>query len=922
MIPSPNPCTGSGTSDNSLSKTDPFIATPPRKPVAKHPESPTPKTPRSKSTPLRQRFLDEVTMSPGTSSTPPRTPSQSPTRGAGGVKAATGLLSQTPKPMLEVGQNGFYFSMEIPEKKITPRRAATPDAKGAGRVTPSPEKQKRSEVKTGGRVRDILRKNLFGTPTKQVARSAAQGREDGVRTLGKCGVQTQAGESAVTDVSEKDATGASITLVASLETATALSSPALPSPITESGTTQPPPTSSMQQRTPQPPSATFAPTKDTTLGPRKAPAASTPFNIGQLMANHSSSKTSKTQPLPASGLESMPTPLRKMSERLGLRSPNVVRKDTTNLGGEKSIVVTPAQELVPQSPLSRLDFQTNAAVMHGAAAIPLPSSLPPSPSPQTSTTQMEPRLQTNYPISPIISSPHPHTTADNPSLPSPATPSRPHHPLRTQSFGTPLRLRSSMQSEMLRVQESLKRSLGPDVFQAVSSSSRPGTPPSFFETTAPSPLATRSSNSTPTPTPQPRSATLGRKTPRPVSMLGGAPAKAEDAPGVAVSRTTTATRASKSRPKSMIVGSARVLETIASHTKGPPLDSPRERAKQRSMAGAGADAAEPTRGIGVGREAIRNKSDGGAASTAPEPEAKAEGRAKTPKPQPVVRTTKAAALRAAQHSKVPLSNPPNARPTGPRPTVSRPRPKSQIFCQPAAPPTASPATDPKPKTEKGMGALGRAKSVKAVASGPVSKTTTTALGRAKSVKAVAPGAASSKAATVAPKREVRKERRELKTPEPQSRDLRADSGTGGRYAEECCTESFTPPGGPTRLPSPIKSPSKTRLDVCGGRTPPPPPAPVFNAVNPASQPLSKKYKQGAQRISSDHTPPRRVLSGPRIPPAALQIATTPAARHFLLDANALRSPSKEIQNSLDAAIDRKIAEDRARVTELELAGWL
>ncbi|KAJ4405832.1 hypothetical protein N0V91_004941 [Didymella pomorum] len=165
---------------------DPFVTTPPREAKS---QSSKPATPSNKAnTPLHKRFLQEVNMGPDTASTPPRTPSRSPTRN----KIAS-------KQTLEVGQNGFYFSMEIPERKIVASRpasrAATPEVK-TGRVTPSPEKisgrltpgrvtpgrlspspkkDTKSEMKGtpsgGGKVRDILRKNLFGTPTKKVTNS-------------------------------------------------------------------------------------------------------------------------------------------------------------------------------------------------------------------------------------------------------------------------------------------------------------------------------------------------------------------------------------------------------------------------------------------------------------------------------------------------------------------------------------------------------------------------------------------------------------------------------------------------------------------------------------------------------------------------------------------------------------------------------
>ncbi|KAJ4326213.1 hypothetical protein N0V94_000160 [Neodidymelliopsis sp. IMI 364377] len=111
-------------------------------------------------------------------------------------------------------------------------------------------------------------------------------------------------------------------------------------------------------------------------------------------------------------------------------------------------------------------------------------------------------------------------------------------------------------------------------------------------------------------------------------------------------------------------------------------------------------------------------------------------------------------------------------------------------------------------------------------------------------------------------------KRTVKTPEP--RDTKADSGVG---------ESYTPPGNPTRLPSPIKSPSKTRLVI------PVTPAPKKTA------PPTKTPAADATRIKT-----------------VLPLKTPVNRRMDPRDPNAMRTPSKEIESSLNRAIDAKIAE--------------
>ncbi|KAF2023357.1 hypothetical protein EK21DRAFT_118833 [Setomelanomma holmii] len=127
----------------------------------------TPSTPKSaarkedRSTPLHRRFLKEVDMSPAT---PPRSLSRtregSPGKGRG--SPSKGKESPT-KQKLEVGQNGFYFSCELSISKITPKKSGTP-AKGGERVrTPSPCKTPSKQVV------DPLVRNT-GTPTKTTHR--------------------------------------------------------------------------------------------------------------------------------------------------------------------------------------------------------------------------------------------------------------------------------------------------------------------------------------------------------------------------------------------------------------------------------------------------------------------------------------------------------------------------------------------------------------------------------------------------------------------------------------------------------------------------------------------------------------------------------------------------------------------------------
>lgn len=90
-------------------------------------------TPADKSTRLHRKFLRKVknpnannNMASSPAQTPPRTRTPSPSKGR-----------QSPtKQNLEIGQNGFYFSCELPMSKVTPKKKeSTPVGSRAG--TPS-----------------------------------------------------------------------------------------------------------------------------------------------------------------------------------------------------------------------------------------------------------------------------------------------------------------------------------------------------------------------------------------------------------------------------------------------------------------------------------------------------------------------------------------------------------------------------------------------------------------------------------------------------------------------------------------------------------------------------------------------------------------------------------------------------------------
>lgn len=831
---------------------NPVVTTPQRK-ITSQSQTTTPITPKSKAnTPLHKRFLQEVTMSP---SKPPRTPSHSPKK-AGEEK-------------LEVGQNGFYFSMEIPEKKIVSSRpasrAATPNAKPSGRLTPSPEKRNgrltpgrlspspkkelRSEVKGtpsgGGRVRDILRKNLFGTPTKKATTPGWRNKDecDVKMSPTKNGAQMSGG--ARSENPMVDATiGRITTLSAPQKLDLSAHCSAQPASALAPDAPQELDLLADQCHTPKTTPFTLASAGEAAppFGSRKASTASTPFNIGHLMANHSSKSARVLTPPAVSGLESMPTPLRKMSERLGLKSLPVAPVERDDERESKIFVTVPAKGLVI-SPISTLPNKHIATAQTNSLSSPTADKSHANATPVASyggyDVRKENRLTQLLPSpitvpSPTLSS-RPNT-ATTPSYPSPLTPCRPGLSSRSKSFGTPAVLRSSMQEDMFKVQESLKRSLGQEAFQKTAS--RPATP-KLSETTV---------SRTSTPATDRSTSTVKRAT-RPLSVVG--PPK-PNAMGTtqAVPRRPLNTATRKPRPKSMVVGSAKVLEIVASQ-----IDSPRERAKLRSTA-----AATPAHQSGgsVPRSGTATWTSRGfsQAATARKPVG-AQPLARTVEP-PALRNA-AQLKRAALHSPTAVSGPTRQRVVSAEVIADRIAAWHKEDTQKAA---------PKPAAKLPV----RSKSVKTL-NKPTFRP----------------------AANAAARPATRPTSERVSTPEP--KNTKADSGTA---------QSFTPPGLPTQLPM---SPSKKLLVA------PTAPAPSRTA----SKDARKQRLQNAHR----NAPPPSAAAQLRTPVPAKTPARTPAnKRHTWVggldegDANVFKTPSKEVQSRLDEAIDRKILEDRRR------AGWI
>jgi hypothetical protein len=143
-----------------------------------------PSTP-TRSTALHRRFLREVSMSP----TPSVSRTPSPTKGCGGRESPT-------KEKLEVGKTGFYFSCELPLNKVSPRKGTESakknkemDERGKSpsrrKDTPTPNGTIMDSLSTGSpkRAAKLLETPLRGAETTDSAEKEKGSTKKGVMKI-------------------------------------------------------------------------------------------------------------------------------------------------------------------------------------------------------------------------------------------------------------------------------------------------------------------------------------------------------------------------------------------------------------------------------------------------------------------------------------------------------------------------------------------------------------------------------------------------------------------------------------------------------------------------------------------------------------------------------------------------------------------
>ncbi|KAI4933990.1 uncharacterized protein J4E92_003660 [Alternaria infectoria] len=159
---------------------------------------------------------------------------------------------------------------------------------------------------------------------------------------------------------------------------------------------------------------------------------------------------------------------------------------------------------------------------------------------------------------------------------------------------------------------------------------------------------------------------------------------------------------------------------------------------------------------------------------------------------------------------------------------------------------------------------------------------------------------------------------QINRPTVAARNTPAKIQTGGQ-----ADESTTPDGSPAKILTPAKVPASTRTSKAL------PPAKDVKSRPSSIKPSAPSTPRSKPSAPAPKTPaPKTPAPAPRNAVAAnnnlrqpITAAKTPVNRRIpVLDRNATRTPSKAIVSSLDQAIDRKIAEDARRGMEYTPGG--
>jgi hypothetical protein len=616
-------------------------------------------------------------------------------------------------------------------------------------------------------------------------------------------------------------------------------------------------------------------------------------DIGALMANLKTTTPNQHKPADVGGVEGMPTPLRKASEKLFGK--NVRPLDDNGKSYDTNMKENKQPGLVwdvPQSPTP----EGNESLGPERSAVPGQASL---------RTRVD-----RAPLTPASKSKRPQSMFVDRmpwSQQSPGGSSSSHSRsdlAKMTSPGTPNRVRSSIQKEMNQMRETLHTSLG-----SGTGSSKTGSVAD--SPTARSKVETSSLKSKASGGNGRNQQTEKVKNSRPVSQIVGRPQSAfakyaarkadnDEPPKRAVKATQSP---AKARPQSMVIGPISSAGTIRGPRPQPTEKQPAEKqpterksaptARPKSMVILPATARTEVVVRTTKAAALRQKAAQAIVPKAPQPSARTAttkeldtGRRVPPHLVPRKPVT------STRSTGPPTSTAPSGRKTPSNAPTPLPLPKSTskpylVARKPVPPPstvanqkrttapaatTRTPPLNPRPRVASAEQIAGQ---IAQWHSEERTKTNT-------SPKPKARPTPRAKAPTTP-----------LKRPSSPTKRLLEDEADSS--SDE---KSYTPRGLPTKLRTPaLSSPAKARTtDVA------------------------------AADMAKPSTPAKKL---PAHPAAALRAPKTPVVRTAgggggggggAFDPNALRTPSKEIQSALDRAIDAKIAEDARSGREFTPSG--
>ncbi|KAJ4372945.1 hypothetical protein N0V83_003236 [Neocucurbitaria cava] len=767
-------------------------------------------------------------MSPAT---PPHTPGRnqhsSPKKGRDSMTKARESPS---KQKLQIGQNGFYFSCELPMSKITPTKAGTPTDTGSPKrdgILTTPTGRAPSPLKKLSPVKKSPARALFGTPT----------RKAGTPTQSRAGTPVKrTGQSNDSPAKSIEATSDAAQKLSSAPIATLRIPPECLEDVTEE---------QVANATLSAPAVSTASDESQSIEKARTSMISQPLNIGHLLAGLKVSASKTRHPIEDDDSKNKgriqksepPTPLRRAAETL----PSTEFSTMPGPDQNHTLNISVGTQTVRRLPETAAKPPTALDMMRQEQALQYPTPLFP---------KSEAEQEKAPPSKKHVKWQGSHLSFSKTPKCDPAA--------AQKRIGTDLTVFETMRKEMVKTEASMRRSTGQENFlrRPVNNNELPEMSNTLFQkdqkaemlsqvtTTSTSRAYSREESDASSSTVRASMVTSAQK-------RDGTP-NAQSTPRlVSQEATPVAARRGKSAPTKQVersqVGGASAMKTCSTSPRKPIMSPGTATSviltpqKQRAIPHSVDTPFSPrVRDFAVRATPVLTPAKSSNES-APIPHRVRKSNFDTPSSTRVLSSAITPEMTRNPHPKKSLS-------------VTTKKPARPVAKEPY-----NPATDPRPYEMKFASAVDIADRVAKWHSDDRKKAATPAI-------------------PATPRAEM----------SPTKPSIKAN-------AQKMNRGSYTPPGSPTKLRSPTKNPSLH----------PPHPKPPGTAKRTPRTPAPRTAKDAVTRTRNAHM---------------LKTPTSTTRRTSFLDRNALRTPSKAIETSLDRAIDAKIAEDAASGKEFTPSG--